>query len=155
MGRHYKGMKDPKYRIAQLEREIEARKASLAKLRDEVDEAEESEDEVETVRDDATNRVVVKFFWNQLGKPTDPETWHGKGGVISLIRRRMGAGAPSVHACKRTLERLAEDENDDVSRRLETYSVRSISPSRSLSWRCHDLRHTACRTRNTQRIRTH
>eukprot|EP00966_Prymnesium_polylepis_P110146 2548681-Prymnesium_polylepis.1 len=30
----------------------------------------------------------------------------------------MGAGAPSARACRRTLERLAEDENDDVSRRM-------------------------------------
>ena len=77
-----------------------------------------NEDDQAPERDDATNRVVGKFFWMQLGKPTDPDEWSGRYGVISLIRRRMGAGAPSNHACKRTLQRLAEDENDDVSQRV-------------------------------------
>ena len=81
-------------------------------------EDDEAEEDEAPERDDATNRVVVKFFWVQLGKLTDPNEWTGRHGVISVIRRRMGAGAPSNHACKRTLVRLTEDENDDVSQRV-------------------------------------
>ena len=59
---------------------------------------------------------MVKFFWQQLGKPTDPEEWKHRNGVISVIRRRMGAGAPAVATVERTLKRLAEDEDDELSR---------------------------------------
>lgn len=64
-------------------------------------------------RDEAENRVVVKFFWKQLGCPPKDE-WKARHGVISLIRRRMGAGAPTPRTLERTLERLAEDEKCDL-----------------------------------------
>ena len=51
------------------------------------------------LRDDGLNRSVVKFFWQQLAEPSDPEEWKGRDGVIVRIRRRMGAGAPSREAC--------------------------------------------------------
>ena len=70
----------------------------------------EAEDEDKPARDEAENRVVVKFFWNQLGRPPKDE-WKNRHGVISLIRRRMGAGAPTVRTVERTLERLVEDEH--------------------------------------------
>ena len=58
--------------------------------------------------------MVVKFFWKQLGKPTEPDEWKGYHGVISLIRRKMGEGAPTIRTVERTLERLVEDENGDL-----------------------------------------
>ena len=110
---------DPKYQLARLERDIARKQASAAKLRGEIaDQEAEAEDTEQPTRDDAMNRVVVKFFWQQFGKVTDPDLWSGKGGVISLIRHRMKSAAPSVEACRRTLERLAVDENDDVSRKM-------------------------------------
>ena len=59
--------------------------------------------------DEAENRVVVKFFWRQLGSPTDPDEWKRRDGVISVIRRRMGAGAPVARTVERTLQRIVED----------------------------------------------
>ena len=57
-------------------------------------EAEEEVDSSESMeRDDAMNRVVVKLFWMQLGKPTDPEEWKHRSGVIATIRHRIGKGA--------------------------------------------------------------
>eukprot|EP00966_Prymnesium_polylepis_P074773 1734959-Prymnesium_polylepis.1 len=109
--------KDPKYEIARLERQREALDASIAKLKGE-ELPEEPEEDAAAERDDGVNRVVVKFFWQQFGKVTDPIEWKGRGKLISLIRHRMGAGAPCRDACFRVLERLAADETDDVSRRM-------------------------------------
>ena len=65
-------------------------------------------------RDEADNRVVVKFFWRQLGSPADEEDWKHRHGTIALIRQRMGAGAPTPRTVERTLRRLVEDENADL-----------------------------------------
>ena len=69
------------------------------------------------------NRVVVKFFWQQMKKPTDPADWAGRDGVIAVIRRRMGSAAPHRATVKLTLERLAIDENDDVSNKMVSAGV--------------------------------
>ena len=89
---------------------------------------EGADDDVETAtRDDYTNRVVVKFFWTQLGKPTDPDEWKHRNGVISLIRRRMGAGAPAPRTVERTLHRLVADEEDDLARNCGGGRDRTLS----------------------------
>ena len=93
--------------IRKLEAEVEAKQATLARLegwQTARPEAEEQDDAAP--RDEHMNRVVVKFFWTQLGKPTDPEEWKHRNGVISVIRRRMGAGASAVATVERTLKRL-------------------------------------------------
>jgi len=36
-------------------------------------------------------------------------------GVISVIRRRMGDGAPCIAACRNTLQRIAADEDSDLN----------------------------------------
>ena len=72
-------------------------------------------EEPEVARDEAENRIVIKYFWKQLGSPTDPEEWKERDGVIGVIRRRMGKGAPTPRTVERTLKRLAEDENDDLT----------------------------------------
>ena len=51
-------------------------------------------------------------------KPKDPDSWKGRNGVISFIRQKMGADAPKMESCRLTLQRLAEDETDDVSREM-------------------------------------
>ena len=89
--------------------------ARLAALDEEEPEPSEEEDTEQPARDEYENRVVVKFYWKQLGKPVDPDEWKGRDGVISVIRRRMGKGAPEIRTVERTLQRLVEDENDDLS----------------------------------------
>lgn len=78
---------------------------------------QEGPEDEERAVDHGENRIVVKFFWQQLGSPADPDEWKGRDGVISVIRRRMGKGAPSARACERTLLRLVEDENDDLMKK--------------------------------------
>eukprot|EP00966_Prymnesium_polylepis_P194772 4515139-Prymnesium_polylepis.1 len=54
----------------------------------------------------------------RFGKPKDPDSWKGRNGVISVIRQKMCAGAPKMESCRLTLlQRLAEYETDDVSRK--------------------------------------
>jgi len=89
----------------------QARLAALEAVEEVVDPEEDNES---PERDYAENRMVVKFFWKQLGSPPDAAEWKGYHGVISLIRRRMGAGAPGIRTVERTLMRLVEDENDDL-----------------------------------------
>mmetsp|Transcript_52399 Transcript_52399/g.139219 ORF Transcript_52399/g.139219 Transcript_52399/m.139219 type:complete len:142 (+) Transcript_52399:118-543(+) len=79
---------------------------------------EEPEEDAAAERDDAVNRVVVKYWWMRFGKPKDPDSWKGRNGVISFIRQKMGADAPKMESCRLTLQRLAEDETDDVSREM-------------------------------------
>ena len=79
-------------------------------------------------RDHAENRVVVKFYWQQRGSPTNPSKWKGRHGLISWIRNKMGASdAPSMQACERTLVRLAEDEIVEHLRRTSLWSTRAAS----------------------------
>ena len=78
-------------------------------------ESEEEEDSSPVAANHYENRIVVKFFWQQLGSPMDPDEWKDRDGVISVIRRRMGKGAPSMETCRRTLLRLVDDEDDDMS----------------------------------------
>eukprot|EP00966_Prymnesium_polylepis_P048196 1116060-Prymnesium_polylepis.1 len=70
--------KDPKYEIARLEREVEARQASIAKLKGE-QQPEEPEEDAAAERDDAVNRVVVKYWWMRFGKVADEDAWQGQG----------------------------------------------------------------------------
>ena len=97
------------------ESRITAMKAKIGRKNEE--EMDDAEDDDEPVRDEYENRIVVKFFWKQLGQPTDPEEWKYRDGVISVIRRRMRKGAPTPRTVERTLQRLAEDENDGCSSR--------------------------------------
>ena len=53
--------------------------ARLAAIDEEQREPEPEEDDLE--RDEYENRVVIKFFWKQLGSPTDPEEWKQRDGV--------------------------------------------------------------------------
>jgi hypothetical protein len=95
--------------LSRIQRD-QARLAALEAVEEVVDPEEDNES---PERDYAENRVV-KFFWKQLGSPPDAAEWKGYHGVISLIRRRMGAGAPGIRTVERTLMRLVEDENDDL-----------------------------------------
>ena len=102
-----------KRRLLAQREEIDAKLAAM----DDDGEAPEPEEVEHASVSEAENRVVVKFFWRQLGSPTDPEEWKDRNGVISVIRRRMGADAPAPRTVKRTLLRLVADEDDDLSSR--------------------------------------
>ena len=93
-----------------LEAKIRAREA-------EVQPDSEPEEADKVPRDDSLIRQVVKFFWLQLNKPTDPDEWQGVDGVISVIRRRMGDGAPRMETVRKVLKLLAEDEEADLDYR--------------------------------------
>ena len=60
--------------------------------------------------DDREKRVVVKFFFEQLGSPPE-EDWSNRDGTISLIRAKMGESAPAVQTVRRTLLRIREEED--------------------------------------------
>ena len=114
------GDKNPGKTLRRLEAEIELRQAKVAALKAGVPAAEEPAEEP---RDDALNRLVVKYFWTQMGKTTDPAEWVGRGGVAGMVRLRMGAGAPKADSVVRTLKRLVEDDDDDVSLRTPSGSA--------------------------------
>ena len=99
-------------RRARCERQLEAVQKELAEL----DNSENSVDSEEDF-DFATHhekRVVIKFFWQTLGRPRAESSWAGRDGVISYIRRRMGSTAPSVETVRSTLKRLVENPDDDL-----------------------------------------
>ena len=87
--RNKQGNKNPLQTVRRLEAQKEVIEAKLARLKGRQQPEPEPEDEADASRDDYTNRVVVKFFWQQAGKPTDPAEWKHRNGVISVIRRRM------------------------------------------------------------------
>ena len=96
-------------RKARLERTIERAQLELAQVDSDSDYDRDMEDE--DTATEGEKRAVIKFFWQTLGKPKRRETWSGMNGVISYIRRKIGSTAPSIAACRSTLERLAEDED--------------------------------------------
>ena len=61
--------------------------------------------------DDYEKRVVVKFYYRELGYPPE-EDWSGRDGTIAEIRRRIGASAPSIQMVRRTLTRVAAGDTD-------------------------------------------
>ena len=77
--------------------------------------------------DDSEKRVVVKFFFEQLGCPPE-EDWSGRYGTIALIRQRMGSSAPCPATVRRTLLRLVEgDEDVAATRRGGTGRPRALT----------------------------
>ena len=137
------GNKNPRQTQRRLEAQLEDIQAKLAKIKGQQPTQQEPAEEPAASRDDYTNRVVIKFFWVQQGKPTDPEEWKHRHGVISVIRRRMGPGAPAVATVERTLQRLVDDESDDLygsrhggrKRILDYLAAASPQDNRAPGWR--------------------
>ena len=90
-------------RKARLERTIERAQLELAQVDSDSDYDRDMEDE--DTATEGEKRAVIKFFWQTLGKPKRRETWSGMNGVISYIRRKIGSTAPSIAACRSTLQR--------------------------------------------------
>ena len=123
---HKKGCKDPKrterhYKklIARYEgylKEIEAgnRTPGQRKPAAATTTPETARETVEHNPNEPEKRLVVKFFYEQLGSPPE-EDWSGPDGAILEIMRRMGSSAPSRQMVYRTLVRLAEGD-DDIQR---------------------------------------
>lgn len=74
------GNKNPTQTKRRLEAQLEVIQSKLARLNGRSTRQQEPEDEP-VARDDYMNRMVVKFYWLQLGKPTGPIVAH-KGGVV-------------------------------------------------------------------------
>ena len=56
---------------------------------------EDAEDEDPSTHDVGDQRVVIKFFYDELGRPNERH-WQGRYGTISRIRVRMGDCAPDM-----------------------------------------------------------
>lgn len=121
-----RGNKNPELTKRRLMERIERDRAKLAALEAAEDPAEQppqaaanndadADDADGSGMDHGLNRLVVKYFWQQLGSESEKSEWHGRDGVIAAIRRRMGAGAPTARTVERTLERLVEDEHVDLT----------------------------------------
>ena len=77
--------------------------------------------------DDFEKRVMVKFYYRELGCPPE-EDWSGTQGTVAEIRRRIGPSAPSIQMVRRTLTRLAAGDTDVwVSKRGGTGRPRILS----------------------------
>ena len=66
-------------------------------------------------KDLGDQRVVIKFFYEQLGSPPE-EDWAGHYGTIGQIRLRMGDAAPEARTVQRTLKRLLDGDEDIASK---------------------------------------
>ena len=133
-----RGKKDPgltkrriKARIGRDQAKLEALEAAEKGLHPEPE--PEEYDDLE--RDEYENRVVIKFFWKQLGSPTDPEEWKQRDGVISVIRRRMGKGAPVPRTVERTLQRLVEDGTAGRHRSQGPFEAAARDSQKNV-WKC-------------------
>ena len=72
---------------------------------------EEDAEEDSGTRDFGDQRVVIKFYYDMLGRP-DERHWQGRYGTISRIRVRMGDCAPEYRTVRRTLLRLKNGDED-------------------------------------------
>lgn len=102
-------------RKARLERTIERCRQELEQRSD--SESGDDSEPGENCLTEQEKRFAVKYFWKACGKPTEPEEWQGHNGTITVIRRRIGPTAPTRKAVLRTLQRLVEDEDDDLRHR--------------------------------------
>ena len=73
---------------------------------------EDAEDEDPSTHDVGDQRVVIKFFYDELGRPNERH-WQGRYGTISRIRTRIGLScAPDMPTVRRTLLRLKNGDED-------------------------------------------
>ena len=73
---------------------------------------EEDAEEDPITYDLGDQRVVIKFYYDQLGRPNERH-WQGRYGTISRIRARMGVlCAPDMPTVRRTLLRLKNGDAD-------------------------------------------
>lgn len=101
---------------------IEADQAKLAAIRaaktPKTEAAKRAESRIEPDESVAKNygdqRVVIKFFYEQMHSPPKEE-WKQRYGTISRIRLLMGDSAPKPETVERTLERLVAGEEDIAS----------------------------------------
>ena len=84
-----------------------------------VEEASPEPQPKRTKQDEGETRVVIKYFYKQLGSPPE-EDWDGHYGTISEIRKRMGNSAPGWVTVRRTLELLAAEYMDVMVRGTPT-----------------------------------
>ena len=110
-------------KVARLDRRIETAQAARHELL--CSDSEESKVEVVQRVSEADNRMAVRYYWLTLGKPKD--NWEGANGAVSIIRRRIGITAPSARSCTATLERIVEDDGDDLSSRAVVGRERSLT----------------------------
>mmetsp|Transcript_16275 Transcript_16275/g.41838 ORF Transcript_16275/g.41838 Transcript_16275/m.41838 type:complete len:134 (-) Transcript_16275:42-443(-) len=97
---------NPRYPLTEtaLESRIQRDQARLDAVRAAKAGVEEVQEVDPPERDEAENRVLVKFLWKRCGSPTEEAEWHGRNGAISLIRRWMGKSAPAPRTVERVLQ---------------------------------------------------
>ena len=66
-----------------------------------------------TKQDEADQRIAIRYFYRRLDSPPE-EDWDGQCGAVSEIRRMMSVigEAPGSATVHRTLERIAQDDED-------------------------------------------
>ena len=117
-------------RKARLERTIQRAQQELAVINDS-DEADDEEEDF-SFSNSYEKRMVIKFFWNTLGRPRSERTWAGRDGVVSYIRQRMGSTAPNPKAVVSTLKRLVDNPEDDLRRQATSQRKRTLSEEEDL-----------------------
>ena len=72
---------------------------------------EEDAEEDPSTYDLGDQRVVIKFYYDQMGRP-DERHWKGRYGTISRIKLRMGDCMPDKRTVERTLLRIRNGDED-------------------------------------------